>query len=294
MLPSDKQTSPIQFINSETGTLRRVVIGRADTFLQCPAPIINERQKQHYSDDRMPDKALVQKEYDTLVNTLVNHNVEVLQPAALEGVPDQLMARDIAFVVQDQLVITNMSHPSRQTEHLGLRGIVHGYPDNALFVPDDIDIEGGDIIVDGECIFVGLGQRSTPRSVAWLEQQFPDFTIVPLPLVRPADGADVLHLDCTFLPVGEHHALIFHDGFADGYDELKKRYTLLPVTREEQQELATNVLSLSQEKVLSRRNATRINTLLTGLGIEVVPIDFNEALKTGGSVRCASMPLWRE
>lgn len=242
----------------------------------------------------MPDKDLVEREYDALIETLINHGVDVLQPRALEDIPDQLMARDIAFVVNDQLVISNMSHPSRQSEHLGLQGVIGGYPDNAMFVPEHLEIEGGDIVVDGDCIFVGLGQRSTPQSIAWLEQQFPDFTIVPLPLVKPTDGADVLHLDCTFLPVGENHALIFTDGFADGFDELDKRYTLLPVSREEQQQLATNVLSLSPEKVLSRKRSTRINDLLGNLGIEVVTVDFNEALKTGGSVRCASMPLWRD
>ncbi len=119
----------------------------------------------------MPDKELVKREYDTLVNTLIVHDVDVLQPKAVEDIPDQLMARDIAFVVGEQLIISSMSHPSRQSEHLGLKGVVDSYPDNALFVPEDIEIEGGDIIVDGNCIFVGLGQRSTPKSIAWLEQQ---------------------------------------------------------------------------------------------------------------------------
>ncbi|MFW5653164.1 MAG: arginine deiminase family protein, partial [Planctomycetota bacterium] len=66
------------------------------------------------------------------------------------------------------------------------------------------------------------------------------------------------------------------------------------ITKEEQFELGTNVLSVSPTKIISRHSAKRINNRLRELGFDVIEVKFDETPKGGGSFRCSSLPLFRE
>ena len=100
-----------------------------------------------------------------------------------------------------------------------------------------------------------------------------------------------MHLDCSFLPVGDGHALIYPDGMRDIPAALRETYDLIEVTRDEQQRLGTNVLSLAPDCVISRQDSTRINAEMRSRGIEVVELPYSEPPKTGGSFRCCTLPL---
>jgi N-dimethylarginine dimethylaminohydrolase len=101
-------------------------------------------------------------------------------------------------------------------------------------------------------------------------------------------------MDCTFLPVGEHHCLIYPEGFHQMPKSIKNNYEWIEITREEQFHLGTNVLSVSPTEVISRHNAHRINEQLDKAGFKVIEVPFDDAPKGGGSFRCASLPLFRE
>ena len=188
-----------------------------------------------------------------------------------------------------------MAATSRRHEWRGYAHLFEHFPEHVkvLFGPEDLVIEGGDVIVDRGKVFVGIGQRTTLAGAAWLMQLVPDFEIVPVDLNGLADGEDVLHLDCSFLPVGDGLALIYPDGMRDIPATLRETYDLIEVTREEQQMLGTNVLSLAPGCVVSREDSTRINAELRARGIEVVELPYSEPPKTGGSFRCCTLPLHR-
>jgi N-dimethylarginine dimethylaminohydrolase len=161
------------------------------------------------------------------------------------------------------------------------------------FGPVDVDIVGGEVIVDRGNVFVGIAPRPTLAGAAWLMQLVPDFEIVPINLSGLDDGEDVLHLDCSFLPVGDGLALIYPDGMRDIPATLRETYELIEVTREEQQMLGTNVLSLAPDCVVSREDSPRINTEMRARGIDVIELPYSEPPKTGGSFRCCTLPLHR-
>ena len=140
---------------------------------------------------------------------------------------------------------------------------------------------------------VGIGQRTTLAGAAWLMQLVPDYEIVPIYLSGLADGEDVLHLDCSFLPVGDGYALIYPGGMREIPAVLRETYELIEVTREEQQVLGTNVLSISPTCVVSQPTSTRINAEMRARGIDVLEVPYSEPPKTGGSFRCCTLPLHR-
>jgi N-dimethylarginine dimethylaminohydrolase len=205
------------------------------------------------------------------------------------------MTRDIGVVIGSTFVIANMLHKSRQDEWLGLRPILDQMnAEQVIKVPDDLVLEGGDVIVDNGRIFVGLSQRTGPEGAAYLANQFPQFQVIPVPLKQLADGENVLHLDCSFVPVGQRSALVYPNGLAEMPAAIAEQYDLIEVTKAEQQILATNVLSISPTQVIARTCASRVNAMLRQRGLEVIELPFDDPPKTGGSFRCCSLPLWRD
>ncbi len=282
-------------VTSETGRLRSVIIGYPDNFHKIPPAIINETQKQYYFGPDRPTRERVMAELDDFKQTLASHGVAVLQPEPLDNVPDQLMTRDIGVVIGDTFVVTQMARESRRDEWLGLLPILDQMgTQRVIKVPDDIVVEGGDVIVDNGRILVGLSQRTGPEGAAYLASRFPHFEVIPVPLKQLADGENVLHLDCSFVPVGQRSALVYPDGLAQMPAAIADQYDFIEVTKAEQQILATNVLSISPTQVIARTRASRVNAEMRRRGLKVIELPFDDPPKTGGSFRCCSLPLWRD
>ncbi len=189
-----------------------------------------------------------------------------------------------------------MASEPRKREKKGIERFIQRIkPSHVIEVPEDVVIEGGDIIVDKGIVFVGISQRTTADGVDFLEHALRRsyFDVVPVELKSLTEGEDVLHLDCAFNPVGRNHALIYPDGMKDIPSSITNTYELIEVTRDEQQQLGVNVLSLSQDTVISRHSAIRVNQALRGIGLRVIELKFDEAPKTGGSFRCCTLPLRR-
>lgn len=283
------------WISSETEMLKEVIIGYPDNFHLVAPEIVNETQRKNYSGRNKPDRKKLIEEFDEFEDSLKAHGVEVQRPMPIPGIPDQLTTRDIGFVIDDIFVIAGMANQSRKQEWYGISSYLETLnPTHILRVPEPLVIEGGDVIVDKRRIYVGISQRTTLEGAKFLVEHFPNYEFVPVFLKLLPEGEDVLHLDCSFVPVGTEHALIYPQGFKSIPDCIRNTYKFLEVTRDEQQMLATNVLSISPTKVISRPQATRVNKLLRSVGITVIEVLFDEAPKTGGLFRCCSLSLCRE
>lgn len=282
------------WVNSETGLLKSVILGYPDNFHHIPPEIINETQKRTYYGDNPPTRENLIAQMDEFRRVMEANGVQVLRPRPVSNVPDQLMPRDIGVVIDDIFVVSRMAKKSRQDEWLGIANLIDGFDQKrVIYVPEPAIVEGGDVIVDRGVIFVGIGQRTNEAGFRFLAQQFPHYRVVPVYLKLVSEGEDVLHLDCAFVPVGKHHALIYPDGLECVPDILRQMYHWIEVTRDEQQSLAPNVLSLSPEIVVSRPDMTRVNAELRAAGLKVIEVLYDDPPKTGGSFRCSTLPLRR-
>lgn len=285
----------------ETDVLKEVILGYPDNFHVNPQTIevVNETQKKFYGSEEKPIRESLVKEFSNFKYILEALGVKVhsAKLCPLEAnVPDQLTPRDIGFVIGDTFFISNMARKSRKFEYLGIQQIIDQIsPNKVVRVAHDVIIEGGDIIVDKGYVFVGISQRTNQKGFEFLKSALSTskFILVPIQLKGIHEGEDCLHLDCVFNPVGERHALIYPPGFSEIPDEIRKIYQWINVSHEEQSQLATNILSISDDVVISRDSLHRINTMLSDLGIKVYELSFDEAPKTGGSFRCCTLPLRR-
>lgn len=297
---NNKQTARMREFrqHNETDALKTVIIGLAEGYRKVDAylEIHNENLKEGF-----PDREDLIVEFEDFVKVLKERNIEVLRPDYVgKFVYDQLTPRDIGVTIGNKFVICNMKLSSRRYEVAGIFKHIlqmEGSEPNILLPPQyDILLEGGDIIVDKGFIFLGISQRSNQKGLEYLQAEFGhDYHVVPVYCSSLKEGENVLHLDCTFNPVGEDMALIYPDGFKEIPKEIKDNYRWIEVNHEEQSELATNVLSIDKKTIIARDHPVckRVNGELRKAGFEVIEVKFDGAPSAGGSFRCCSLPLIR-
>lgn len=287
-------------VTTECGRLRDVIMGTGAGYHRDPAQveIVNGKHQRTADTQGHPSEAQLLTEFADFRTTLESAGVTVHQPVlAPDSVQDQTCPRDIGFVIGDSFVTAGMRVASRVEEIEGIRRTLAHCNGNQVTVPSGLCLEGGDVIIDTPYIFVGAGQRSDGAAAAFLEQHFGiTHQIIPLPCVQTAQGEDILHLDCTFNPLGLGHALIYPAGLASIPDLLRTRYKWIEVTRDEADELATNVLSIAPDHVIARSapSCARVNAELRRAGYRVSEVGFDSVPSTGGSFRCATLPLLRD
>ena len=281
---------------NETDTLKTVIIGRWEGFHKDAtySNLLNEKRKD-------PSAAQLKTEFEAFQNALEQNGVEVLIPDYVgKFLYDQLTPRDVAVVVGNQIVICNMAKSSRKYEIAGIFPHIRNFTGDEptlLIPPVECLIEGGDIMVDKGRMIVGLSQRTNIKGYEWLLDNFTDqMKVIPVYLTDLKKGENVLHLDCAFNPVGENSALIYMDGIKPIPDFFEKEYDLIRINKKEQQALATNVFSISNDLVIARDHpeSKRAVSEMRKRGIEVIEIPFDGAPATGGSLRCCTLPLIRE
>lgn len=248
--------------------------------------IINETQR-HYADDNI-DQELASKQHDSFVQSLRNHGVEAILLPHVEEYPEQVFTRDIGFTIGQKLFVSHMGRGVRQGEDNVLIDWLedHEYPYHNL---TRNSIEGGDVIIDGQTVFVAVSGRTSENAIHNLTSLLPDYKVVLIPIDRA-----YLHLDCVFNILSPEEALVFSPALhREDLDRLSSRYDLIEVDKPEQFKMGTNVLSIGNGKVFSLPVNVKVNKELRRRGYDVIEVDISEIIKSGGSFRCCTLPLLR-
>lgn len=269
---------------SEYDNLARVLVCQPD-FMRI-SQVINETQRHFAAENIDVDLAVVQ--HQNFVRTLQENGAEVMMLQPFEKYPEQVFTRDIGFTLGQTVFVSEMGQDIRQGEEEVLKQWleVQGYPMHSL---KGHRIEGGDVIIDRNTIFVGVSDRTCKRAIEQLQKLLPAFQVIPLPI-----NEKYLHLDCVFNILSETEALIFSDAFKDQELRiLRKKYDLIEVTEEEQFTMGTNVLSIGNKKIISLPVNHDVNSQMRSRGYEVLEVDITEIIKSGGSFRCCTLPILR-
>lgn len=248
--------------------------------------IINETQR-HYADDNI-DQELAAKQHDTFVQSLRSQGIEAVLLPHVEEYPEQVFTRDIGFTIGQRLFVSHMGRGIRQGEdNILIEWLeAHRYPYHNL---TRNSIEGGDVIIDRDTVFVAVSGRTSENAIHNLETLLPDYKVVLLPIDR-----SYLHLDCVFNILSPKEALVFSPALhREDLARLSSRYDLIEVDKPEQFKMGTNVLSIGNGKVYSLPVNEKVNKELLRRGYNVIEVDISEIIKSGGSFRCCTLPLLR-
>ncbi|QJP34508.1 amidinotransferase [Nonlabens sp. Ci31] len=299
-------------VTDETSRLRSVVLGTARS--NGPVPSVDDaydpKSREHIIAGTYPSNEDMVNEMEAVAAVLKRYNVSVLRPKQIENC-NQIFTRDIGFVIDNMFVKANIL-PDREEELDAIQYIVDQMdPDNVIRPPEEVHIEGGDVMLYGEYIFVGTYRgrdytdhiiaRTNVEAVAWLKETFPHKKVVSFNLRK--DNLDpynnALHLDCCFQPVGDGKCIIHRNGFLqeEEYQYLVNffgRKNCFEITREEMYHMNSNIFSIAPDVVVSEKNFTRLNAWLRSHGITVEEVPYAEISKQEGLLRCSTLPLIRD
>ena len=300
-------------INNETGRLKSVFLGQPVSMGSDPTLEESYDAKSYHTIQQgvYPKEEDIIHEMTEFEKVLRKYHVEVIRPDIIKDY-NQVFARDVAFVIEDKMILSNLI-PDRADEQEAYSKIFEQVEWRKIInLPDTAHIEGGDVIVWNDFLFIGTcfsedyrnfkTARTNEYAIEILKEYFPKKRIIDLELKKndtvPYEG--ILHLDCTFNPVGKDKCIIYKDGFVDESDyrlilDIFGEENCFHVTKEEMFEMNPNIFSISPEVVVSDAAFTRMNRHLQDVwNIKVEEIPYREISKMGGLLRCSTMPLVRE
>ena len=295
-------------VKNESSRLRAVVLGTAEN--NGPTPTIEEaydpKSLQHIEAGTYPVEADMIKEMEAFKKVFEKYDVEVFRPQIIE-----IFSRDIGFVIDDIFIKANIL-PDRERELDAIQYIIDQMdPTKVVRPPEEVHIEGGDVMLWNDYIFIGtykgsdykdyITARTNMQGVQFIKDLFPNKIVKAFDLVKskiePRDNA--LHLDCCFQPIGTNKGIIYKSGFREEADymflvNLFGKENLFHIEREEMYHMNSNIFSIAPDVIVSEKNFTRLNTWLRANGFTVEEIPYAEIAKQEGLLRCSTLPLIRD
>lgn len=298
-------------IKDEVSQLKAVVLGTAENSGPTPRPeeAYDPKSLEHILAGTYPKEKDMIEEMEAFSNILKKYGVAVFRPEVLQNC-NQIFSRDIAFVIEDKLIISNIL-PEREKEVDAILHVLDRIAEeNILHPPQEVHVEGGDVMPWNNYIFVGtytgpdyadhITARTNKQAVDYLREKFPDKTVMSFELRKSKNAKEnALHLDCCFQPLGQGKAILHKNGFLveQEYQWLVDYFgkeNIFEITSEEMYQMFSNVFSISPEVVVSEQNFTRLNNWLRGQGFTVEEVPYAEISKQEGLLRCSTLPLIRE
>lgn len=299
-------------IQDEVSRLRAVVLGTAVDNGPTPKPeeAYDPKSLEHILSGTYPLEKDMIPEMEAFNEVFKKYDVKVFRPEVIEDC-NQIFTRDIAFVIDDVLIKSNIL-PDRERELEAIHYVIDQIaPEKIINPPEDVHVEGGDVMLWENHILVGtykgsdyknhITARTNMQGVGFLKELFPHKTVKEFDLVKSKTNAkeNALHLDCCFQPVGKDKAIIYKGGFRNKADytyllDIFGEENLFHITKEEMYEMFSNVFSIAPDVVVSDKTFTRLNQWLQNEGFTVEEIPYREIAKQEGLLRCSTLPLIRD
>ena len=299
-------------VKNETSRLRAVVLGSAIS--NGPTPKADEaydpKSLEHILAGTYPKESDMVAEMEAFNKVLQKYNVTVFRPEMIVNY-NQIFTRDIGFVIDDIFIKSNIL-PERERELDAIQYIIDQIdPKKVVRPPEEVHIEGGDVLLWNDYIFVGtykgsdykdyITARTNLQGVRYIKDLFPNKIVKGFDLVKSKIEArdNALHLDCCFQPVGKDKGIIYKRGFREEADylflvNLFGKENLFHIKRKEMYNMNSNIFSIDTNVVVSEKNFTRLNNWLRANGFVVEEVPYAEIAKQEGLLRCSTLPLIRD
>lgn len=298
-------------IKDETSPLRSVILGIARSLGGVPKleDAYDPKSRENIINGTYPKEEDMEKELSSFVSVFEKYDVKVYRPEVLENT-NQVFARDIGFVIDDNFFISNILS-NRRKEIKGLSDLIKEMdPRKVVHFPDKVRIEGGDVMPWKGKLFIGYSEaedfekyqvaRTNRAGVDFMNDYLQNYEVFPFELNKsdtdPLENA--LHLDCCFQPIGTDKCIIYHGGFKNQSDvetikEIFGEDKMIEISKQEMMEMNSNIFSISPEVIVSEKSFLRLNSVLRENGFIVEEVPFKEISKMEGLLRCTTLPLNR-
>lgn len=227
-----------------------------------------------------PDAAAFKIEHRGYVAALADAGVAITQLDELWEFPDSVFVEDAALCLAGHGIVLRPGTPTRAGESAAIRNDLEVAGLTIIDLPGPGTIEGGDILVTDEEVFVGRSQRTDAAGIEALQQAVEPLGYTVREVVTPPN---ILHfktdcglLDSTMIFSTERLAAV---GCFAGYDVL-----VAPAG----EEAAANLIRVN-DTVLVAAGFPKTTEMLRGFGYNVSEVAAYEAAKIDGGLSCMSL-----
>ncbi|HET7291512.1 MAG TPA: arginine deiminase-related protein [Vicinamibacteria bacterium] len=242
------------------------------------ASSIERCELTHIARERI-DLGLARLQHENYIDGLRRNGVEVVRLEADEAYPDGCFVEDTAVVLDELAVLTMPGSASRRGEVEAVARALEPFRREIARVELPATLDGGDVLVVGRRIYVGLTSRTNAAGVAALRR-----------IVSP-HGYDVaavavpgcLHLKSAVTAIDER-TLLANRAWLDAppFDG----FAVIEVAPGEPG--AANVLRVGEE-LWAHPGYPRTFEGLRRAGLPVVPMDISEFVKAEAALTCKSL-----
>jgi N-dimethylarginine dimethylaminohydrolase len=163
-----------------------------------------------------------------------------------------------------------------------------------------MSIEGGDVVLTEDTIYVGLSDRTNNKAFEYLRERFSGKkNVIQIEIVTDKNDHRYhsLHLDCVFNPLGQNCAIVYEDGIKNLshlYDHLNiQESDIFKINPWQFSAMCANVLSIGPTTVIIEEEFIDLNYWLKDRGFTTIEVNYKQISKLGGLLRCSTLPLCR-
>ena len=233
-----------------------------------------------------------------LKDILNNYSINIEESKYSNNCKYQMFVRDPFIVIDDKILLCYMKEEFRREELDTINNLLNKINSNSIIkVPKDVYLEGGDVLLYNDTIFVGInGGRTNDKGVEFLKKNFLEHNIVPLKMLNPDKNIPWIHLDCLFNILSNDTVLIYKNGFdRDSLNLLNNYFSkLITVNKKEQEELACNVISLGDNTIVMQKRHKRLINILKKNNFKIELMNYYNTIDEVGYLRCLTCPLERK
>jgi dimethylargininase len=241
------------------------------------SPRFNECEITHI--ERAPiDLNIARAQHHEYVNVLKRLGCEVIELQLEAELPDSVFVEDTAFILPEVAVITRPGADSRKLETESITPALSPFI-NLVHVREPATIGGGDVLVLGKKIYVGLSTRSNQEAINQLNELLCGYGYT----VTGVELQDCLHLKSAVTRVDDQ-TLLINKKWVDPHPF--EQFDLIEVDYSEP--FAANCLPIGNS-IIYPATFPKTCAKLEERNYEVVTVDISELAKAEGAVTCCSL-----
>jgi len=220
------------------------------------------------------------RQHDTYCNLIESEGGEGVRLNANRDFPDACFVEDTAIVFDELAVMASMGTPARagEVEAIEAELVKHR---RIVRIKPPAKLEGGDVVVISNSVFVGIGPRTNHAGFEALGHLLRHFDYE----VTPVNISGCLHLKSACTAISGRSLLVNPDWVDISPFE---DYNLITV--DESEPWAANVFRL-EDKVCLHSGFPRTIKMLKELEYDLLTLDISEFLKAEGGLSCLSLRL---
>jgi dimethylargininase len=242
------------------------------------SPRFNECEITHI--ERTPiDIKIAQTQHHEYVQALKELGLAVLELPASADLPDSVFVEDTAVVLPEVALLTRPGADSRKPETESIAHALRPYRE-LIFIESPATVDGGDVLVVGKQIFVGMSTRSNTHAIEQMNQLLGKYGYK----TQGVELRDCLHLKSAVTRLDDANTLLVNRNWVDV--ETFDGYELVDIDPSEA--FAANCLPINSS-IIYPTTFPKTATKLEARGYRVKPVVLDELAKAEGAVTCCSL-----